>query len=188
LGSSGNRLRANRISGNGYATQGNNFGIGLPSPADQDNIVEDNTIVGNANGIFIISGTQGNVFRGNLVVGNPPVQVALDHSANPGVDIKNLAAAGANTFDSNVCLTGVSAPCPAVLPDANSLLASELQSVACGTYPPATSCQLTISQWNWYLTNKINPQATPLVLSDSTQLAVQITVQQYVRARAAAGL
>ena len=137
---------------------------------------------------MIAAGTTGNVFRGNLVVGNPPVQVSLDHGANPGVDIKNGAAPDANTFDSNVCLTAVSAPCPAVLPDANSALETELQSVACGTYPPAASCQLTYSQWNWYLINKINPQAAPLVLNDPTQLAVQVTVQQYVQARSVAGL
>lgn len=151
-------------------------------------MVEDNTIIGNTNGIVIAAGTSGNVFRGNFVVGNPPVQVSLDHGTNPGADIKNGAAPDANTFDSNVCLTAVSAPCPAVLPDASSALETELQSVACGTYPPATSCQLTSSQWNWYLTNKVNPQAALLILNDPSQLTVQLTVQQYVQARAAAGL
>jgi parallel beta-helix repeat protein len=147
--------------------------------------VEDNTIVGNANGILIAAGTQGNVFRGNLVVGNPPVQMSLDHGANPGVDIKNGAAADANTFDNNVCLTAVSAPCPVLVLDANSVLETELQSVACGTYPPATSCQLSASQWNWFLTNKVNPQAATLVIGDGTQ---QMTAPQYVQARVAAGL
>jgi hypothetical protein len=42
-----------------------------------------------------------------------------------------------------------------------------------------------VSQWNWYLTNKVNPQATALAIGDGTQ---QMTVQQYVQARAAAGL
>lgn len=147
--------------------------------------MEDNTIVGNANGLFITAGTQGNIFRGNLVVGNPPVQVSLDHGANPGVDIKNNSAPGANTFDNNVCLTAAGGPCPAVLPDAGSLLETELQSLGCGSYPPAASCKLSISQWNWYLTNKINPQAAPLVIGDSTQT---MTAQEYVAARAAAGL
>jgi len=111
--------------------------------------------------------------------------MSLDHGANPGFDIKNGAAPDANTFDSNVCLTAVSAPCPVVLPDANSVLQTELQSVACGTYPPTASCQFSVNQWNWFLTNKINPQATVLVIGDGTQ---QMTVQQYVQARAAAGL
>ena len=126
------------------------------------------------------------MFRGNTVVGNPPVQVSLDHTGNPGFDIKNLAAADANTFDNNVCLTSVSAPCPAVAPDANLTLETELQSVACGTYPPAASCLLSVSQWNWYLVNKVNPQAPILVLGNDG--GAPMTVEQYVEGRAAAGL
>jgi hypothetical protein len=141
--------------------------------------------MGNANGIVIAAGTLGNIFRGNVIVGNPPLQVAIDHGANPGVDIKNLSAAGANTFDNNVCLTGVSAPCPVVLPDAVSLLETQLQSVACGTYPPTASCQLNVWQWNWFMNTKINAQAAALNVDDPTQ---QMTAQQYAEARAAAGL
>jgi hypothetical protein len=63
----------------------------------------------------VLSATvQGNVIRRNLIVGNPPVQVDLDHPAATGVDIKNLAPSGANTFQGNKCLTSVNAPCPAV--------------------------------------------------------------------------
>jgi parallel beta-helix repeat protein len=110
-----NRLRANRISGNGYAAQGGNFGIGLPNPVDADNIVEDNIITGNANGIFMNTGVHGNVIQGNLIVGNPPLQVAIDHSGNSGYDINNLGPDdGTNTFRNNTCLTSVNAPCPAV--------------------------------------------------------------------------
>jgi hypothetical protein len=43
------------------------------------------------------------------------VQVALDHTANTGFDIKNLADAGANTFEGNICLTSLNAPCPSVV-------------------------------------------------------------------------
>jgi hypothetical protein len=57
------------------------------------------------NGIFLTAGVQGNTIRGNIVVGNPPVQVDVDHISNRGFDIKNLATAGANTFEENVCLT-----------------------------------------------------------------------------------
>lgn len=110
-----NRLRANRISGNGYTSQGSNFGIGMPNPVDADNIVEDNTIIGNANGIFMAPGVHGNIVQGNLIVGNPPLQVAVDHSDSSGVDIKNLGADdGTNTFRDNTCLTAVNAPCPTV--------------------------------------------------------------------------
>jgi hypothetical protein len=109
----------------------------------------------------------------------------LDHSPSSGVDIKNSSTAGANTFDSNICLSGINAPCPVIAPTANSLLEDELQFLGCGTYPPAASCQLTVSQWNFYLTNNINPAAPVLVIGDGTQ---QMTVQDYLQARLAAGL
>ena len=59
---------------------------------------------------------QGNIIRRNLVVGNPPVQMAVDHAANVGYDIKNKASVGANVFHNNVCLTSLNAPCPALAP------------------------------------------------------------------------
>jgi hypothetical protein len=40
----------------------------------------------------------------------------VDHTSGPGADIVNLAAAGANTFQANVCLTSINAPCPAAVP------------------------------------------------------------------------
>ena len=79
-------------------------------------MVEDNTIVGNANGIFLVAGTQGNTFLRNLVTGNPPVQVSLDSPSSIGYDIKNMAASDANTFAGNICLSSVNAPCPSVGP------------------------------------------------------------------------
>jgi len=131
------------------------------------------------------AGVQGNVFRDNLVVGNPPVQVSVDHTSNGGVDIKNTATAGANTFGGNICLTGLNAPCPALAPPNNTLLIDELQSLGCKSYPPAASCQLTVNQWNYYLTTDIDPTAPVLGLGDGTQL---MTVQQYVQARQDAGI
>jgi hypothetical protein len=77
-------------------------------------VIEENTVVANTNGIFLAAGVQGNVIRWNLIVGNPPVQVALDNPSASGVDIKNMANDGANTFRGNICLTSVNAPCPAV--------------------------------------------------------------------------
>jgi hypothetical protein len=56
---------------------------------------------------------QGNVIRRNIIIGNPPVQMALDHAANTGFDIKNLSPPGQNSFTGNVCLTAMNAPCPA---------------------------------------------------------------------------
>jgi parallel beta-helix repeat protein len=113
-GASRNRLRGNRLSGNGYTAQGNNFGIGIEGTGTNDNVVEHNTITGNTNGLYMTAGVQGNIIRRNLIVGNPPIQVDLDHPSAKGVDIKNQAQSGANTFQSNRCLTAVNAPCPAV--------------------------------------------------------------------------
>jgi parallel beta-helix repeat protein len=79
-------------------------------------VIEENTIVGNTNGIFVASGVKGNIFRQNLVVGNPGVQVSVDHTSNNGFDIQNLAIAGANAFEGNTCVTGLNAPCPSVGP------------------------------------------------------------------------
>lgn len=153
---------------------------------DANNIIEDNTIVGNANGIFMTSGVHGNIVRNNLIVGNPPVQVSVDHTSSSGFDIKNAATAGTNTFGGNVCLTGVNAPCPALAPPNNTLLIDELQSLGCGSYPPTASCKLTVNQWNYYLTMDINPNAPVLDFgSDGSQL---MTVQEYVQARQDAGI
>lgn len=72
--------------------------------------------MGNTNGIFIAAGVQGNIFRSNLVIGNPGVQVSVDHSSNNGFDIQNLATPGANAFEGNTCVTAMNAPCPSVGP------------------------------------------------------------------------
>ncbi len=130
------------------------------------------------------SGVKGNTFRGNLVVGNPPLQVALDHSPSSGLDIKNVAGDGTNVFTNNICMSGLNAPCPAIAPKLEANLASELQYLGCGTYPPADSCQLMVSQWNTFL-NQIRPNAPALDLGDGTQ---QMTAQQYLKARSNAGL
>ena len=47
---------------------------------------------------------------------NPPIQVAVNNPTSGGWDIRNLSPAGANTFQANVCLTSVNAPCPASAP------------------------------------------------------------------------
>ena len=156
----------------------------MPAAIDTDNTIEENEIVGNANGIFIAPGVQGNTIRANTIVGNPPVQVAVDHTDNAGYDIKNLADDGANTFDGNICLTAINAPCPAVSP-ANSSVVDQLQFSGCASHPPTASCKLTVSEWNHYLINKVNPGARALGIGDRMQ---RMTVQQYLQSRAAAGL
>lgn len=62
---------------------------------------------------------------------------------------------------------------------------TKLQSLACGGRPPAPSCQVSISVWNYYLVNNISSRAIGLVIGDDNQL---MTVQQYLAARTAAGM
>jgi parallel beta-helix repeat protein len=93
----------------------NDFGIGLVGTS-QDNLIEDNRIGGNMNGIFIGSATKGgNVIRRNIIAGNPSAQDSATFGDNVGADIQNLAAPGANTFEENLCVTYAGAgpaPCP----------------------------------------------------------------------------
>lgn len=175
----------NRISGNGYVAQGSNFGIGLVTATDTDNTIEDNEIVGNTNGVFLAAGVQGNTISGNVIIGNPPVQVAADHAAYTGYDIKNMAAAGANTINSNLCVTSLNAPCPSVPPGPNTDIENQLQAAVCGARAEATSCRVTVSVWNDHLVHEIDPSAKSLVVGDGTEL---MTARQYVEARAAAGI
>jgi parallel beta-helix repeat protein len=114
----------NVYSGNGSATStfpsgvSNNFGVGLVGTS-KDNLIENNKIGGNLNGVLLASTTQGgNVIRRNTIAGNPPVQVSKEFGAPIGADIQDLSTPGTNTFEDNHCLTyagSVSpAPCPNV--------------------------------------------------------------------------
>ena len=83
------------------------------SAGTNDNVVEDNIVQGNTNGIILAAGTLRNTFRRNVVVGNPPAQVSVDYATTSFADIRNLSGSDSNTFQSNICLTSVNAPCPA---------------------------------------------------------------------------
>jgi parallel beta-helix repeat protein len=110
-GASRNRVAMNRLSGNGYAAQANNFGIGLVSPGTNDNVIVDNVVFGNSNGIVLVAGVEGNVVLRNFIVGNPPIQVPVSNPGTAGVDLRNLAAPGINFLEGNVCLTSTNAAC-----------------------------------------------------------------------------
>jgi hypothetical protein len=123
-GSSHNRVRLNTFQGNGAATSkssatatnGNNFGLGLLG-VSQNNLVENNKIGGNINGVYLGGGGQviGNIIRRNMIAGNPPAQVSNTFGSAIGADIQDLSPAGANTFDGNYCLTYAGtgpSPCP----------------------------------------------------------------------------
>jgi hypothetical protein len=123
-----NRVRRSEFFGNGSTALGppppgtpvpNDFGVGLVG-SSSGNVIEENGIGGNINGValFPLSATatpMGNLIRKNVIAGNPPTGVG----PLVGADIHDLSAPGANTFRQNLCLTyrGVAAtppPCPNV--------------------------------------------------------------------------
>ena len=115
-----NVILRNVFGGNGSVTgsAGNNdFGAGLVGTSS-GNLLQENAITGNSNGILIQAATHSNVIRRNIVAGNPPVQVSKDYGAAIGFDIRDFAPAGMNTFEENLCLTysglEVPAPCPSL--------------------------------------------------------------------------
>jgi hypothetical protein len=119
-GSSDNRIRRNHYYGNGSATPPNDFGAGLVG-ASLNNVIEDNSIGGNINGILISAPAVGNVIRRNVIAGNPPVQVSVSFPApetDPvGVDIRDASPANANRFEKNHCITYQGATRPAPCPN-----------------------------------------------------------------------
>ena len=124
-----NRVRLNTFNGNGSVPRtnppgpgfvSNNFGLGLIGTSS-DNVVEENKIGGNFNGIYLGAATKGgNIFRRNVIVGNPPVQLSKEFGASVGADIQDHSdpTLGANIFDDNRCLTYAGSldpkPCPNV--------------------------------------------------------------------------
>ena len=119
--SNANRIRRNHYYGNGSIVAGtpsgtpNDFGVGLIGTSS-DNVIEDNTIGGNINGLLVFPATSGNVIRRNVIAGNPPVQVSVTAGTPIGADIRDASPPGANRFEDNHCITYEGAttppPCP----------------------------------------------------------------------------
>lgn len=119
--SNANRVRRNHFYGNGSVFAGpplatpNDFGVGLVGTS-RDNIIEENSIGGNINGILLYPLTAGNLIRRNLIAGNPPVQVSVTAGSPVGADIRDASAPGANSFDENHCIryegSTTPPPCP----------------------------------------------------------------------------
>jgi parallel beta-helix repeat protein len=82
-----------------------------------NNLIEANTAVGNSNGIVVFAPATNNRIRQNVAVGNPPIQQSNSVTSVPaggGVDIWDQSPPGNNnSFQSNLCLTAINAPCPA---------------------------------------------------------------------------
>jgi parallel beta-helix repeat protein len=120
LNSHNNRIRRNYFGGNGSVDNGNNdFGVSLLGNSS-GNLIEENIILGNTNGILIQPNAVDNVIRRNIIAGNPPGQVSRTFGAAIGFDIRDfstVAGTGArNTFEKNWCVT-YSGPGPAPCPN-----------------------------------------------------------------------
>src|SRR5262245_7135123 len=76
----------------------NDFGLGLIA-GSSGNLIEQNSLSGNTNGILIQTSATGNTIRRNIVVGNPPSQVSRTYGP-VGFDIKDEATTNGarNTF------------------------------------------------------------------------------------------
>lgn len=61
-----------------------------------------------------MAGARATVVRENTVVGNPSIQTSNTRPELRGLDIVNLAPSGETTFERNLCLSAVNAPCPAL--------------------------------------------------------------------------
>jgi parallel beta-helix repeat protein len=105
------RVRLNEAHGNGYSEPSDDFGIGIVATAS-GNLIEENAVMGNTNGIYLAANTRDTTVRQNTAVGNPGIQVGNSQLSSRAVDILNLAPTGANRFERNVCITSVNAPCP----------------------------------------------------------------------------
>ena len=127
VNSNNNHIANNVLGGNGSPcaaalcgapptiASNNDFGVGLIGTSS-GNVIEHNTISGNANGILIQSTAAGNTIRENIAAGNPPSQVSRTYGP-VGFDIKDEAAANGarNTFERNWCITYAGpgpSPCP----------------------------------------------------------------------------
>lgn len=116
-----NRVRRNRFFGNGSVASGpprgtpNDFGVGLIGTSS-GNVVEENAIGGNINGVLLFPGAARNLIRRNAIAGNPPVQVSVSAGSPVGVDIRDASPPGANRFVENLCITYEGATTPAPCP------------------------------------------------------------------------
>jgi parallel beta-helix repeat protein len=120
VNSHNNRIRRNHFAGNGSVTNGNNdFGVGLIM-SSSGNVIEENSIGGNTNGILIHAPAADNLIRRNVIAGNPPSQVSRTFGSAIGFDVKDesvVPGTGArNTFQGNLCITYFG-PGPAVCPN-----------------------------------------------------------------------
>jgi hypothetical protein len=120
-----NRMHRSSFHGNGsldYPNGNVDFGIGFEG-SSSENVVEEDDIGGNANGVFFFNSSSDNVVRRNIIVGNPAAQVIKTFvlANQQGADIAfrpNFTGAN-NMFKDNFCLTYIQGAGPAIAPCPN---------------------------------------------------------------------
>jgi parallel beta-helix repeat protein len=127
VNSNNNHIANNLFGGNGSVcaaalcaapptvASNNDFGVGLIGTSS-GNVIEQNSITGNTNGVLIQAGASGNTIRQNIAAGNPPSLISRTYGPI-GFDIKDEAVANGarNTFERNWCITYAGpgpSPCP----------------------------------------------------------------------------
>ncbi len=135
-----NRMRNSTFYGNGsldYPNGNVDFGIGFEG-SSSENLVEENDIGGNANGVYFFNTSSDNVVRRNIIVGNPAAQViktfVLANQQGADVAFRPNFTGANNTFKDNFCLTYIqgagpaTAPCPNIRTEGVEEAASRLTS------------------------------------------------------------
>jgi parallel beta-helix repeat protein len=140
LNSNKNRMHKSTFYGNGsldYPNGNVDFGIGFEG-SSSENLVEENDIGGNTNGVLFFNSSSDNVVRRNIIAGNPAAQVIKTFTAanQQGADIafRPIFTGANNTFKDNFCLTyrqgagPATAPCPNIRTEGVEEAASRLAS------------------------------------------------------------
>jgi parallel beta-helix repeat protein len=126
VGSSGNTITEN------LASQNTRVGVMLRPGATTNstqNIVKENTLSDNTNGIILVETPTGNTFKENLITGSSNAGIALNGGVSLNVIKENTFGGNATGILFNVGATGL-------LPTANTFLENTLTMNTCGARGP----------------------------------------------------
>src|SRR5258708_16935498 len=118
-------MRKSTFYGNGsldYPNGNVDFGIGFEG-SSRENLVEDDDIGGNTNGVLLFNTSSDNVVRRNIIAGNPAAQViktfVLANQQGADIAFRPTFAGANNAFKDNFCLTYIQGAGPATAPCPN---------------------------------------------------------------------
>jgi len=119
------RFRRSTHYGNGsldYANGNVDFGLGFEG-SSSDNVVEENDMGGNTNGVMFFNTSSNNLIRRNIIAGNPAAQVVktfvLPNQQGADITFRPNWAGANNVFEDNFCLTYLKGSGPATAPCPN---------------------------------------------------------------------